>query len=122
MRPKPTRQEIMLMDEDELEDCIATLPMDAPLLGFALKQRDYVAQRWSLQLVAFSMAVSIGTLFVLVSGQTAEDIDLPIWLTNWILLIAGAVIVLAYVAILQGTKLIRRVWSRIRSKRRYAER
>ena len=112
----------MLMDDDELEDCIATLPMDDPLYDFALKQRDYVAHRWSLQLFAISIAVGGGTLFVLVSGQVAKDIGLPIWLTNWMMLIAGAVIVLVYLAILKGTKLIRRVWSRISSKSRRTDR
>ena len=122
MADKLTRNEIMQMDDDELEDCIATLPMEDPLYKFALKQRDYVAQRWTLQFAMISMAVGVGTLFVLVSGQFAEDVDLPIWLTNWIIVIAGAIIVLAYVAILNGMKLIRHVWSRISSKFRRSDR
>ena len=116
MQTKPTRKEIMRMDAEELEDCIASIPMDDPLFDFALKQREFMAHSESRQLTAISTAVGVGTLFILVSGQVTESTDLPPWLANWTLLIAAAIIAAVYVLILWGVKMCRSAWARIGSK------
>ena len=72
MDPNPTREDIMDMDDDELDDCIATLPLDHPLLDFALSQRNYEVQRRSANHASVAMLVGVATLLIVISIHFAE--------------------------------------------------
>ena len=47
---KHTLKEIMQMNFDDLEECIAAMSTDDPRLDFSLKQRDFLSQRHSHKL------------------------------------------------------------------------
>ena len=47
---KHSLKEIMQMEFDDLEECIASMSTDDPRLDFALKQRDFLSQRYNHKL------------------------------------------------------------------------
>ena len=113
-----THDDILDMHEEEIEDCIAELPIDDPLMGFALKQRDYMATRRHENVAAVSSAVSVVTLFVLVSTQFAESYEISAGVANWSLLIAVLIAGGAYFAVLFGARMLRSLYNRLNAKLR----
>ena len=109
-------KEIMQMNPADLEECIAAMSTDDPRLDFALKQRDFLSQRHSHQLTVISMAVGMGTLFILVSGYVAETSGIPLWLAHRTILFAMIFIVVFYSTVLYGDRAFRSTWSWLRSK------
>ncbi len=118
MKDDITHDDILDMDEEEIDDCIAELPIDAPLMGFALKQRDYMATRRNERVAAVSSAVSVVTLFVLVSTQFAESYQISAGVANWSLLIAVLIAAGAYFAVLFGARMVRSLCHRLNAKLR----
>ena len=113
---KHTVKEIMQMDIDDLEECIAAMSTDDPRFNFALKQRDFLSQRHSHRLTVISMAVGMGTLFILVSGYVAETSGITLWLAHWTILFAMIFTIVFYGTVLYGAGAIRSTWSWLRSK------
>ena len=113
---KHTLKEIMQMNFDDLEQCIAAMSTDDPRLNFALKQRDFLSQRHSHKLTEISMAVGMGTLFILVSGYVAETSGITLWLANWTILFAMIFTISFYGTVFYGGPAIRSTWSWLRSK------
>ena len=113
---KHTLKEIMQMDPDDLEECIAAMSTDDPRLNFALKQRDFLSQRHSHRHTVISMAVGIVMLFILVSGYVAETSGISLRLANWAILLAMIFIGGFYGTVLYGDHAFRSTWSWLRSK------
>ena len=90
---KHTLKEIMQMNLDDLEECIAAMSTDDPRLNFALKQRDFLSQRHSHKLTVISIAVGMVMLFILVSGYVAEASGISLRLANWTIIFAMIFIV-----------------------------
>ncbi len=118
MKDDITHDDILDMDEEEIDDCIAELPIDDPLMGFALKQRDYMATRRHENVAAVSSAVSVVTLFVLVSTQFAESYQISAAVANWSLLIVVLIAAAAYFAVLFGMRMVRTLYHRLNAKLR----
>ena len=119
---KHTLKEIMQMNLADLEECIAAMSTDDPRLNFALKQRDFLSQRHSHKLTEVSMAVGMGTLFILVSGYVAETSGIPLWLAPWTIIFAMIFIVVLYGIVLYGGPAFRSTWSLLGSKLRRSNR
>ena len=83
---KHSLKEIMQMNFDDLEECIAAMSTDDPRLDFALKQRDFLSQRHSHKLTEISMAVGMLMLTILFAGYVAETSGISLWLANWVTL------------------------------------
>ena len=104
---KHTLKEIMQMNFDDLEQCIAAISTDDPRLDFALKQRDFLSQRHNHKLTLISMAVGMGTLFILASGYIAETSGITLWLAHWTILFAMIFTIGFYSTVLYGPDAIR---------------
>ena len=119
---KQSLKEIMRMDIDDLEECIASMSTDDQRLDFALKQRDFLSQRHSHKLTEVSMAVGMGTLFILVSGYVAETSGIPLWLAPWTMIFAMIFTISFYGTVLYGPDAFRSTWSWFKSKLRRSNR
>ena len=113
---KHTLKEIMQMDLDDLEECIAAMSTDDPRLNFALKQRDFLSQRFSHKLTVISIAVGMVMVSILVSGYVAEASGISLRLANWAFLLAMIFIGGIYGIVLYGPHAFRSTWSWLRSK------
>ena len=113
---KHTLKEIMQMDLDDLEECIAAMSTDDPRLNFALKQRDFLSQRNNHKLTVISIAVGMVMVFILVSGYIAETSGIPLWLAPWTIIFAIIFTISFYGTVLYGADAIRSTWSWLRSK------
>ena len=113
---KHSLKEIMQMNLADLEECIAAMSTDDPRLDFALKQRDFLSQRHSHKLTEVSMAVGMGTLFILVSGYVAETSGIPLWLAPWTIIFAMIFTISFYGTVHYGGPAFQSTWSWLRSK------
>ena len=113
---KHSLKEIMQMDIDDLEECIAAMSTDDPRLDFALKQRDFLSQRHSHKLTLISIAVGMLMLTILFAGYVAETSGISLLLANWVTLFYVILFGVLYGIVLYGPHAIRSTWSWLRSK------
>ena len=109
---KHSLKQIMQMNLDDLEECIAAMSTDDPRLDFALKQRDFLSQRHNHQLTAISIVVGMLMLFILVSGYVAETSGISLRLAHWSILFVMIFTISVYGTVHYGPH----AWSWLRSK------
>ena len=119
---KHSLKQIMQMDIDDLEECIASMSTDDPRLDFALKQRDFLSQRYSHKLTYISIAVYTLMLTILIAGYVAETSGISLRLANWVVLFYAILIGVLCAIIFYGPRAIRSTWSWISANLRRSNR